>query len=549
MAEPAADARPPRRGGAVEWLVVALCLAAGVGLFLSLDTLWPLARMDLVVPADRIQGEAEAFLRSRGFDPTDYRAASAITVDTGALDYVESAFGRRQAQSWIEAGLPLFRYRSYFKKAGESTSYRVVWHPAAGVVGWSRWVEDDEPGERLPVEQARGLALAAIESGLGLTAADYDERSASSTEYPARTDHSFRYERQVAEAPELRERISINVAGDQVVLATRTLIVPAAATRAARAAEAPGRALETAGIVLLAIGVLGAFFVFLTRLQTGAVRLRRALVLPVVVFICLIGTYALERANLFDQWEPLWPKWISDFQYLSFRSLEGLLLGLLLLILVAAGDALDREGGADRGASLWSLTRGRIDRGVALASSRGFLVGLLCGGVMVAVVLSIDALFGGRTSIQPRGFFFYTLNTASPLLTSLLFFLGIALAEELGYRFFGGTWILALTRRRWLAIAGPAVIYGLVHTRLDFLPMAEPWWARACVLTTVGLVWGIAFFRYDALTVVLSHFTADLFIFNWPRLGSGQTSVALPAALAIAVPLLPAAWWLIRRRE
>jgi hypothetical protein len=68
------------------------------------------------------------------------------------------------------------------------------------------------------------------------------------------------------------------------------------------------------------------------------------------------------------------------------------------------------------------------------------------------------------------------------------------------------------------------------------------------VLTLVGAVWGWAFLRYDALTVVLSHFTADLFIFNWPRLASGQSSVVLVSALTICAPLLPALLWLLPGR-
>jgi hypothetical protein len=64
-------------------------------------------------------------------------------------------------------------------------------------------------------------------------------------------------------------------------------------------------------------------------------------------------------------------------------------------------------------------------------------------------------------------------------------------------------------------------------------------WGRALVLTLVGCVWGWAFFRYDALTVVLSHFTADLFIFNWPRLASERPTVVVVSMLTICVPLLP----------
>ena len=44
----------------------------------------------------------------------------------------------------------------------------------------------------------------------------------------------------------------------------------------------------------------------------------------------------------------------------------------------------------------------------------------------------------------------------------------------------------------------------------------------------------------DARTVVLSHLTCDLFIFNWPSLAGGGSG-AFAAAIAISVPLWPAA--------
>lgn len=156
---------------------------------------------------------------------------------------------------------------------------------------------------------------------------------------------------------------------------------------------------------------------------------------------------------------------------------------------------------------------------------------------------------GAWTAIQPRGFFFYALNSSAPAVSTLLFFTNVALLEELGYRFFSGTWLLAISKRRWLAIVLPAVVYGLTHTTLDFLPPAEPFWGRALVMTLVGCVWGWAFLRYDALTVVVSHLMADLFIFTWPRLASGDPWLVTAAVATIAAPLalaVPSVVW--RRR-
>jgi hypothetical protein len=177
---------------------------------------------------------------------------------------------------------------------------------------------------------------------------------------------------------------------------------------------------------------------------------------------------------------------------------------------------------------------------VGLASARGFAVGLVCGGVMAASTWVLERAAGAYPGVQPTGFFFYALNSSLPSVATLLFFTNIALLEELGYRLFAGSWLLRATRRPWVAILVPAAVYGLTHTGLSFLPPQEPFWGRAVVMTLVGCVWGWAFLRWDALTVVTSHLTADLFIFNWPRLASAHPEVRLAALATVTAPLLPA---------
>ena len=125
----------------------------------------------------------------------------------------------------------------------------MAWHPSAGVIGWVQSVEEDEPGARLAVDRARELAREAL-TGLGVDPTDVEERAVSTTELPERTDHRFAFERLLSDEPELRERVRVQVSGERVTGAGRSLVVPAAARRAALAAEAPGRALLTLGISL-----------------------------------------------------------------------------------------------------------------------------------------------------------------------------------------------------------------------------------------------------------------------------------------------------------
>ena len=86
-----------------------------------------------------------------------------------------------------------------------------------------------------------------------------------------------------------------------------------------------------------------------------------------------------------------------------------------------------------------------------------------------------------------------------------------------------------------------ALVYGAVHSGQSFLPPADPWWARIIPITLVGILWGWAFIRWDALTVVLSHWACDLFLFNRTRILSDDPWTRLSAVGCIALPLLPAA--------
>lgn len=608
MVRPSAS-RPDRS----DLALAAVALVAAAVFFVSLDRLWPLARTDLHVPPPVLEERARDFLLEAGFSVADHDAASALKVDASLLDYLQRAFGRAETQRLIASGYPVYWYEVLFKRRGDPDRYWVhlggsgpgatgsaedAGRRAGRLLGWGRTIQEDAPAGALDEGDARELALETLGRHLGVVLdaaappeevgepeAGWREQGFYDQVRPARRDRYFIYQRHLSREPELRERLVVTVSGDRVTGVDRSLVMPEAARRAARARRAPVVALQTVGILLAAAAVVGAFAVFLTRLRGGTARLAPAAKWIAVIGACFLATQALRGHELLAAWDPLWPRWIAALQTLALAAAPAAWILLVLFVVIAAGDALDREaaGRSDRegtpvgrrgsgpggnpgnrdlpdppgseprpdprGASLWALARGRIaSPAVGLASLRGFLVGLICGGVLAGSILALQALAGAWPPIQPQGFFFFALNSRAPLLATLLYFFMVALVEELAYRYFGGTFLLRATGRRWLAVLVPAALYGLTHTGLEFLPPAEPFWGRAVVMTLVGCVWGWAYFRYDALTVVLSHFTADLFIFNWPRLGSGEPLLAAKAAAVIAVPLLPALLWVVRRQ-
>lgn len=557
---------PGRRLFRSDLLLALAALAGGIVFFSSLGRLWPLAATDLHVPHGVLEAKARMVLAEAGFEVSGHVAESALKVDSALLDYLQRAFGEAETQRLIAAGFPVYSYEVLLKRRGDPDSYWVSLHASSRgapdgleVLAWGRTVQEDASGAALDEAEARRRALSALAPWLEAPGPEWSEEGVYQQERPHRSDHYFVYERYLSQDPPLRERLVATVSGAEVTAVDHALVPPEAARRAARVRRAPVVALQSLGFFLAAVAVIGAFTVFLTRLKAGTARLAPAARWVVVIALCFFATQALRSHQLLSDWDPLWPRWVSAVQSLGAAGAVGAWVLLVLFVVIAAGDALDRELGsgtgvagalaARRGDSLWQAARGRlVSAPVGLASLRGFLVGLVCGGVLAGSVLAIEAATGGWSPIQPQGFFFYALNSQAPALATLLYFLMVALVEELAYRFFAGTWLLSVSGRRWLAIVVPAVLYGTTHTGLEFLPPADPFWGRAVALTLVGCVWGWAFFRFDALTVVLSHFTADLFIFNWPRLGSGDPVLIAKAAATVAVPLLPAAvWWMLGR--
>lgn len=381
------------------WLLP-LAIVAGLLFFGSLGRLWPLARTDLTVPPNNLAARAREVLSSRGFDVDGYTAATQLDVDGGALDYAERTFGRERTQQWIAEGLPLVSYDVLLRKRGEPDSLSVTLGADGALYGWSKEMQEDEPAASVDVDRARELALDALSRGLGLDRSEWNEAGVSTRDRPARVDTVFTFERYVSTDPELRERAFAVVAGSEVVSAWRTLVVPGPAARQARARQAAPQALWYVGLILLSAAVVGAFAVFLRRLRDGSVRLGPAALWSTIVFLCAFGTQFLQDYNLLAAWDPLWPRWISGLRYLVLTSQDQVWTFIVLLAVIAAGDELDRRAGAGRGETLWLVGRGRLtDPRVGRSVARGFLVGLVCGGVLTASVFALTwTLARGRRS-------------------------------------------------------------------------------------------------------------------------------------------------------
>lgn len=515
----------------------------GGALFLSARPhLWPETGLDLVVEAKALEARAATHDDAVGLPPGDWKAASRLDLDVQALSWLESTHGLDATRVLLADGAPVYRHVVQFKRPGDPSTVTVQMRPDGALDGWVRTREDDVPGARLDSAAAWNKAHVWLRLHLDQDLAAWILRSHARQDLDARTDHEFLFERRRPDDPDVRERMRVEVSGDDVIQAQREVVVPPSFLREKRSNKAPADFVGTLALALFAsLGCL-ALLIKLRGLRDGLVGLRVPAIGAGLVLVCLGLSRILRPSRIMELWDPMGPQWMAAGRILLGGVVNDLLPAVMVFAFLGASDALDRKAPRHRGIALRNFLRlnwQHVD--VGHASLRGFLLGLLAGGVLAASTWALSFLPGARIDIQPRGFFFHGINSSWPAVVLAVFFLQIALVEELGYRHFAGNVLLRMHMGRWVAAIVPALVYGGVHANLDFLPPGEPWWARIVPITLVGMLWGFAFVRWDALTVMLSHWTCDLFLFNQPRLSSASAAIWLSALACIAVPLLPAA--------
>ncbi|MEM7014268.1 MAG: CPBP family glutamic-type intramembrane protease, partial [Verrucomicrobiota bacterium] len=108
------------------------------------------------------------------------------------------------------------------------------------------------------------------------------------------------------------------------------------------------------------------------------------------------------------------------------------------------------------------------------------------------------------------------------------------------YRLCAALIILRLTKRKWLAILIPSILYAFAHSDLPFLPPQHPFLFKLLSSVALGCFWGFVYFRFGFLAVVIAHYFCDLtlvFYFFQSRPSSYPLGVAVMVAI-LAVPMI-----------
>jgi len=474
---------------------------------------------------------AREALADRGFTAeAPWRELSRVETPLGTADrFVWREGGEEAYRELLGRYLPtprrLVRYARFEGDVAErAEEYRVYVGPDGAVQRVAHQLPEASPGVELEEDQARAIALAAIESAYGLASEALVEVSAEPSKLPERRDWSFVFKDPDGFPMDKGEaRIMIHIAGDEVAVTGRYIHVPEEWQRAERNRRSVTQVVRIACTVLLVLLFITGAVVAVVRWSRGqlaiATFIRFGGLLAVLGFIQLANGFRTGSSNFLTA-QP-WPLQFTIvvigglIATLGIAAVTGLLVGL---------------------AHRWLPPQPSGAHGATIAA--GFGLGALLTGV-AAIVGNLTPQtmpswpgFGGAADSVPL--IAAALGPVGSWISSaalLLFIVAVMHAVTNGWQ------------RRRVLVSAMLVSLGMVMVGSDGVESVPLWLAEGLITGLILLaVWVLVLRHYPALVPLVTAGTTILATLRQ------AFQAAYPGALAgsligAALVLALAIWW------
>ena len=369
------------------------------------------------------------------------------------------------------------------------------------------------PGKGLTEEEARKVATDVVHERLGSHAASLKEISAEASKKPARTDWTFVFkDTEDYGLPEGEPRISIEIAGDEVVDTGRYVYVPEEWSRNERRQQNLPEIFRAVCAVLL-IGIVVSASII------GIVRWSRRRNFSAGTFYRLYGLlFLISVVNVLNNW-PVQASQASTAQPLALQT--GIVIAVSLVFGIFSAAALALAGGViAANPAVSTSSRADITAGVSLGLA---LAGI--GAVARYAVPSMSPLWG---NLGPASTFLPILTAAlSPLTTFAIQSIILLIV------------FLALVPRTRAVML--LVLVGLVMTGSTTIETIPSWLILGATTGIVLLLAYLAVFRHQPIVAIVT--AATLVILSTLRDGIQHPySSALIGSVVASVLVAVAAW-------
>lgn len=519
-----------------DWTLVAICLAVfAVSVFIVLNyfsSAFPEASIEFKYDRKSSLAVAQRVLDAQQVDTRTMKHTAVFDADDNAKIFLERTLGLDKANIVYKRDVHVWFWHHRWFKPLQEEEYSADVAPTGEIVSYSRRIPEDRPMPTPDPSVSRTIA----ESFLTLTGArlaDLQLVSQSERRLPHRLQRIFTWESKSVRPAGAPYRYNVTVDGNAVGSYAQRLKVPEQWQRSYEELRSKNNLAGNIDLVFLGATMAAIVAVFIIRLRRGDMPVKFLLGIggTAVVLVTLVSLNSFPQALASYSTTSSYPAFIA--QMIAGALLQGVGVGMLLIVICGAGEVLYRERQPE------NLAIPRLWTRRSLASKRVFRSFVL-GYTLVAFFLAyqvvfymVAARFGAWSPAEVP--YDDMLNTAFPWVAVLFAGFFPALSEEFMSRAFSIPFLERLLRNRFAAIVIAGFVWGFGHATYP----NQPFYIRGVEVGLAGVMIGFLFTKFGLLPLLIWHYTVDAVYTALLLFRSGNVYYIVSAGFASLIFVIP----------
>ncbi|MBX7258353.1 MAG: CPBP family intramembrane metalloprotease [Candidatus Hydrogenedentes bacterium] len=489
--------------------------------------------------------QARAYLAERGIDVSSYKSAAGFYSNRSTRDFLEKSLPADKASRLMRDEVATWYWYVRFVVPEQEEELQVSLWPDGRICYFGHHIPEAREGATLSETEAQTRAEAFLGTLSHIDQGEYEIIDHTQQTLPKRSQFSFTWQKRDFDLSGAKYRIYVTVSGDAVTNFSEGLYIAENTQRAAAQHTSRRQLLSTTAAWLSRAINFASIIALIWAIRARRARFRFALGLGVLLAVSGVI---------------LWVNALPTF-WMSYPTIESVqthvtgqifgTVGQTIAVILSSifvfvpGDAATRRIFPDHAEFSRVFSRAFWkSKSVLISVGVGLCLACIHAGFFNAFYL-VAQQFGAWCPLDAP--YSDALEVAVPSLFPLQVGISAALKEEALFRYFAISLLLFLTKRRWLAVFVPAVIWGFCHSAYP----QEPIYIRGIEVSIIGILYGIVFLRYGVLATIVAHYTYNALVGAVFLFESGNRYFQISGLVVVClmvIPALPGVWRCLRGR-
>ncbi len=533
-------------------LILIVPALTGLALFiLLLDNFFPYRAANMRIGRSQAIEVAKDFMEEQGYNLEGYHLSSVMEYDDEAFIYLQKKYGFTAAQDMLryktKNGYDFYWRVFWFENAPRSAlqeRFAVFVTGAGMIVGFQHevpvemeWPNPDRA--HLQQDEALQIALRFIDQRQ-IDLSEFQREIFTSQKQENKTDYTFRWRKESDYDDSFTELIT-RIQGDEVGLFEILFRLPEAEATAIKQQSSNEYFLKQI-IPISALFFIGLFLfaIFLKKYHEGEVEVRTGGIVFLIIWISFLFQAILKfRIKAFEtNLGELSYDWVALFIFIILVVIVRPFLSIYGFMAWSVGESLGRERYNKKFSAVDSILNRRFSTlDLARSLFQGYCTGFIALGLIAVLFSGALELFGCTTRISGyQNVFPISLSFLIPILAAL----SGSLLSELVFRLFGNLVIYKNLKIKAFAVIISAALWAFfVPTFWEINVSLYPMNFEIMIWFIVGLFFGIIFWKYDILTVIMANVVVLGIMQTLPLITSKAVALLSSGLISLAILSIP----------